>query len=85
MPIPIRAGALVDSINDLRRRASAAGRDPAAIAITLYGVPADPAALRAYAGAGVQRSIFALPSAGRDQVLPLLDRYAGVVAELRQA
>jgi probable F420-dependent oxidoreductase len=85
MPIPIRAGALVDSIADLRQRARAAGRDPASIAISLYGVPADADALRSYAGAGVQRSIFALPSAGRDTVLPLLDRYAAVAAELRAA
>jgi alkanesulfonate monooxygenase SsuD/methylene tetrahydromethanopterin reductase-like flavin-dependent oxidoreductase (luciferase family) len=85
MPIPIRAGALVESITDLRQRASAAGRDPASIAISLYGVPADPEVLRTYAGAGAQRSIFSLPSAGREQLLPLLDRYAAVAAELRAA
>jgi hypothetical protein len=31
----------------------------------------------------VERGIFSLPSAGRDTVLPLLDRYAAVAATLR--
>jgi len=83
LPIAIRAGALLDEIKNLRGLATAAGRDPASIAITLYGVPADPDALRSFAAAGVQRAIFALPSAERDTVLPLLDRYAAVAAQVR--
>jgi alkanesulfonate monooxygenase SsuD/methylene tetrahydromethanopterin reductase-like flavin-dependent oxidoreductase (luciferase family) len=82
MPIPLRAGALNAEINDLRAQAAAAGRDPASIAVVLYGVPADADALRAYAAADVQRAIFSLPSAGRDVVLPLLDRYAAVAREV---
>ena len=83
LPIPLRAGALLDEIKDLRARAEAAQRDPRSIAITLYGVPADADALRAYAATGVQRSIFSLPSAGRETVLPLLDRYAAVAKDVR--
>jgi probable F420-dependent oxidoreductase len=85
MPIPVRAASLIEEINDLRARAAAAGRDPASIAITLYGVPGDAEALRSFAAAGVQRAIFILPSAERDRVLPLLDRYATVVKEVRAA
>jgi probable F420-dependent oxidoreductase len=84
MPIPIQAQGLIESIKDLRARASAAGRDPASIAITLYGVPADIDALRTFAAAGVTRAIFALPAAERDKVLPLLDRYAGVAADAQR-
>jgi probable F420-dependent oxidoreductase len=83
LPIAIRAGALLDEIKNLRGLAAAAGRDPASIAIALYGIPADPDALRPLAAAGVQRGIFALPSAERDTVLPLLDRYAAVAAQVR--
>jgi hypothetical protein len=83
MPIPVRASALRDEIADLRARATAAGRDPASIAVTLCGVPADPETLRGFAPAGVHRAIFALPSKERDTVLPLLDRYAAVAAEVR--
>ena len=82
MPIPARARELRESIDDLHRRAREAGRDPASLAISLYGVPADPDTLRSYAGLGIDRAIFGLPSAGRDAVLPLLDRYANVASEL---
>jgi probable F420-dependent oxidoreductase len=85
LPIAVRAGALLDEIQDLRARAAAAGRDPQSIAIAVYGAPADVTALRTYAAAGVQRGIFALPSAARDTVLPLLDRYAAVAADVRRA
>ena len=46
MPIPVRAGALLDEIKTLRSRAAAAGRDPASLAVTLYGMPADADAVR---------------------------------------
>ncbi|MEO8605707.1 MAG: LLM class F420-dependent oxidoreductase [bacterium] len=82
LPIPLQERDMVAAIADLRARASAAGRDPASIAITLYGVPGDVDALRTYAEAGVDRAIFALPSAAADKVLPLLDRYAAVAAEV---
>ena len=32
--------------------------------------------------AGVTRAIFGLPPAGRDQVLPLLDKYAALAARI---
>ena len=84
MPIPMRGGKLLDAIADLHRRAAAAGRDPASLAVTLYGLPPDVDAVRPFVTAGVTRGIFALPSADRDTVLPLLDRYTEVVAALRQ-
>ena len=84
LPIPIRAGALLDEIKQLHALASAAGRDPRSIAITLYGVPGDADTLRGYAAAGVERGIFTLPSAGRDALLPLLDRYGKVAADVRK-
>jgi probable F420-dependent oxidoreductase len=83
MPIPVRAGGLADEIKDLRARAAAAGRDPASIAVVLYAVPADAEALRGFAAAGVQRAIFSVPPRERDKVLPLLDRYAAVVKDVR--
>ena len=83
LPIAIRAGALLEEIDALRKQASEAGRDPRSIGISLYGVPADADTLRSYAAAGVERGIFSLPSAGRDTVLPLLDRYAAVARTLR--
>ncbi len=81
MPLPTRSPKLLEEIALLRRRAEAAGRDPRSIAISLYGVGLDTAALRTYAAAGVDRAIFTLPSAARDVVLARLDRCAQAAAE----
>jgi len=75
IPIPVRAGDLVAQIRDLRQRAEKAGRDPKSIAIATYGGPADEALVQQYSDGGVDHYIFALPPAGRDTVLRLLDRY----------
>ena len=41
-----------------------------------------PARLAGLRDAGVLRAIFGLPSAGRDQVLPLLDKYAALATRI---
>jgi probable F420-dependent oxidoreductase len=74
-PIAARAGDLAAGIADLRRRAEKAGRDPASLTVSVFGSKADEPGLRGYAKAGVERAIFPLPSAGRDEVLPILDNY----------
>jgi probable F420-dependent oxidoreductase len=76
MPISVRAPNLVEDIKNLRRRAERAGRDPRSVSITVFGAPADESVLQQYQEAGVERVSFALPSADRSTVLPLMDRYA---------
>ncbi len=83
MPIPARAAKLEAEVAELHRMATAAGRDPASLTISLYGVPNDADALRAYARAGAHRAMFALPSAPRETILPLLDSYAETLRALR--
>jgi probable F420-dependent oxidoreductase len=61
----------------LQRRAADAGRDP--IPMTLFGAEPDPALIDRYAAAGITRCLFAVPSAGRDEVLPVLDRHAALL------
>jgi alkanesulfonate monooxygenase SsuD/methylene tetrahydromethanopterin reductase-like flavin-dependent oxidoreductase (luciferase family) len=78
LPIPGRAGDLGAAIADLRRRAERAGRDPGAVPVSVYGGTPDAAALDGYARAGAERVVFALPSAGREILLPRLDRLAGL-------
>jgi probable F420-dependent oxidoreductase len=80
--IGVRAGDLEASIGELRRVAGEKGRDPRTIAISVYGTPADPDGLRQLRGLGVGRAIFALPSKSRDEVLPLLDRYAAAMRQV---
>ncbi len=79
IPIGVRAGDLKASLDELHRVAREKGRDPRTIEVSVYGTPADPDALRQLRALGVARAIFALPPKGRDDVLPLLDRYAAAM------
>lgn len=76
LPIAPLSPRLEDDLVDLRRRAERAGRDPESISVSLYGAAPDKAQLERYVRAGVQRAIFALPSEGRDAILPRLDQHA---------
>jgi probable F420-dependent oxidoreductase len=76
IPIGVRAGDLTAEIATLRRLATEKGRDPASISVNVYGTPADADQLERLRDAAVTRAIFALPAAGPEKVLPLLDRYA---------
>ncbi len=78
IPIGLRAGDLAGEIAALRRLATEKGRDPESISVNVYGTPADAEQLERLRDARVTRAIFALPPAGPEKVLSLLDRYAGV-------
>ena len=66
---------LSEKIAELRRRAGEAGRDPESISVSIFGAQPDREALDKLAEAGVDRAVFMLPSAEREALLPLLDRY----------
>jgi probable F420-dependent oxidoreductase len=80
MPLGVRGTAVIQQIEQLRQLAEEKGRDPKTISVSVYSVPADPAVIDAFRAAHVERVIFGLPPAGRDQVLPLLDRYAKLIS-----
>ncbi len=82
MPIGARAGKLSEGMQALRQLAEASGREPRSISVTVFGAPAEPSELEAYAKLGVERCAFPLPPAPAEKILPLLDRYAAVVAKL---
>ena len=71
-----------EGIADLRARAEKAGRDPRSISVSVFGAKPEEAVLRGYEKAGVERAILRLPSADRETVLPLLDRYAALARAL---
>ena len=79
LPIGMRAGDLAAGLEELRRIAREKGRDPASISVSVYGAPMDADALARLRDLGVERAIFALPSADADAVLRLLDRGAALV------
>jgi probable F420-dependent oxidoreductase len=81
-PIGVRAGDLAVEITALRQLARDRGRDPRTISITIYGAPGDADEVRRLRDLGVDRVVFALPSAPADKVLPLLDRYAEVARQV---
>jgi len=82
MPIGARAGQFEESLAELRRLAEEKGRDPKTVSVTIFGAPADEERLQRYQELGVERVAFGLPSADKDAVLPLMDRYAEVVRKL---
>jgi len=62
------------AVKRLRETALAAKRDPKTLSITVFGAPTDEAGLAAYREAGIERVLFGVPDAGRDEVLQLLDK-----------
>tara|TARA_B110000014_G_scaffold218889_1_gene174151 strand:- start:4481 stop:5317 length:837 start_codon:yes stop_codon:yes gene_type:complete len=79
MPIGARLD-LADRINELNSKAEEAGRGP--IPVTNWGTAPNREAIDELADIGVGRAIFGLPSAKEDEVIPLLDKYAEVIAPL---
>lgn len=81
--IPIGGAGLADSIPRLLEAAADAGRDPSSMRIVPFGSHPSAEKLEHFASIGVTECVFRLPSAPADQVLPVLDEQAALVASLR--
>jgi probable F420-dependent oxidoreductase len=81
IPVGDLAGA-AGKMADFRKMAEEAGRDPAALEVSVYYCPPDPALLGRAREAGIARAVFGVPPEPRDKVLPLLDRVAAVAREV---
>ncbi|HEX5614657.1 MAG TPA: LLM class F420-dependent oxidoreductase [Acidimicrobiia bacterium] len=77
--IPIGGAGVRAALDDLRRACDAVGRDGSTLRIVPFGTVPDPGKLDYYAGLGIDEVVLRLPAAGRDAVLPVLDRYAELV------
>jgi len=66
-----------------RRMAAEAGRDPQSLSVTLGGAPEDLAVLRRNRDLGVTRMTVRLPPAKEDTILPILDRWAKLIPQVR--
>jgi probable F420-dependent oxidoreductase len=69
-------------IERFRGMATEAGRDPNSLPISIFRVPDDLTQLRFCQDIGVDRVVFSLPAEPEDAILPILDRWAAVQAEL---
>jgi alkanesulfonate monooxygenase SsuD/methylene tetrahydromethanopterin reductase-like flavin-dependent oxidoreductase (luciferase family) len=63
----------------LKKAATAAGRDPKSLSITVFAAPADAAKLASYREAGIDRVLFEVPDLGRDEILRSLDKNAPLI------
>ena len=77
--IPIGGAGLTAAVPELRARAEEAGRDPDELEIIPFGSIPTAAKLEHFASIGVTECVLRLPSAGRDEVLRILDDQAELV------
>ena len=68
----------------LKSAVEARGRDLESVDLALFGAPPDAGEVRGRIAQGFDEVIFVVPPAQEDVVLPLLDRYAGVVEEVKR-
>lgn len=64
--------------------AAEAGRDLAAVPVTVWGLSEDPGRLRRCRELGVARVVVSLPSADAETILPTLDRWAELISRTAQ-
>jgi probable F420-dependent oxidoreductase len=81
--IPIGGSGLTQSIPALREAVAEAGRDPEGLEIVPFGSVPDHGKLDHFERIGVTECVFRIPSAPRDDVLPILDEQAALVAARR--
>lgn len=83
IPVDARVEDLPGAIEDLRRHAEEAGRDPESIPISvLCMTDTDADKLKRYRDMGAARVVVVVPVEGEDRVLPFLDQHADTMSEL---
>src|SRR5882757_5924400 len=77
------AGNPAEYLPAFRKMAQEAGRDPASLPVTIGGAPNDLNKLKRFRDLGASRVNVSLMSETRDQLLPVLDHWAGHIRQLR--
>jgi alkanesulfonate monooxygenase SsuD/methylene tetrahydromethanopterin reductase-like flavin-dependent oxidoreductase (luciferase family) len=77
--IPTARGDVTEVLAKFRDMAREAGRNPAAIEITSFGVGEDLDRVKRLADLGVARVVASFPSEKADAVLPIVDRWTAIV------
>jgi probable F420-dependent oxidoreductase len=81
--IPIGGRGLTNALPELRDLVASRGRDPHALEIVPFASIPDPGKLDHFESIGVTECVFQLPSRPADNVLPLLDKQAAIIAGRR--
>ena len=69
-------------LDQFRKMATDAGRDPATLPVSIFRVPDDIDRLRLCEQLGIDRVVFSLPAEKEDKLLPILDRWAELKHQL---
>jgi alkanesulfonate monooxygenase SsuD/methylene tetrahydromethanopterin reductase-like flavin-dependent oxidoreductase (luciferase family) len=72
-----------DYIPGFRQLAEAAGRDPKSLPVTIGGAPENLAQLQRFRELGAARVNVTLPAEDAAQIIPVLDRWAALIRQLR--
>jgi probable F420-dependent oxidoreductase len=75
---------VTEFLPQFKEMAANAGRDPASVPVSIFGAPEDADRLKRYRDQGIVRAIVALASAKADEILPVLDRWAGLIGQTRR-
>ena len=78
--IPIGGAGLSEAIPRLQEAVGRAGRDPSMLEIITFGSIPDRGKLDHFEKIGVTECVFQLPSAPEEKLMPVLERYAGIIA-----
>ena len=73
---------VTDFLPEFRRMAADAGRDPAEVPITVWGIGEEAGRLRHYRDQGVARVVVSLPAEPASKTLPTLDRWAELIRRI---
>ena len=76
------SGSPEDYMPRWQQMAREAGRDPASLPVTFGAAPEDPEVLKRYRDLGIARVLARLPAAGRDEIRPILDRWAALMRQV---
>jgi probable F420-dependent oxidoreductase len=74
---------VTEFLPQFRQMAADAGRDPAAVPVSIFGAPENLDRLKRYDDQGIARVVLTLPSAKSDEILPVLDRWAELIRHTR--
>ncbi len=80
--IPTARGDLTSGIQEFKKMAQEAGRDPASIEITLFGLGGDVDKLKKFAEMGVSRVVAMLPPDSPDAARTAIDKWTDVMRQV---